>query len=189
MGDNCRMHIQTEFTTIPDKYAKHAPTDLKKDGMSFVSFPFSITGLPGSAAYLHWELVDDDAIPVCGFQWIHWAVANVPVDALMFDFNDPSALSVPEDFSRRQPALIPEAVQGKNSYVSRFVGCKDPSLYQRYVGPCPPDKDHDYMLSVWATSKPIDGIEEGFWLNELRNAMRMNRSLVDFDSVWLTGKA
>ena len=45
------------------------------------------------------------------------------------------------------------------------------------------------MLSVWATSKPIEGLAEGFWLNELRNAMRMNRSLVDFDSVWLTGKA
>lgn len=183
------MRIHTDFTTIPDAYAKHAPAANKVDGMSVVSFPFSLTGLPQTAAYLHWELVDDDAIPVCGFQWIHWAVANVPVEALMFDPSDPSAPMVPEDFSRDQPSMIPEAVQGRNSYVSRFVGVKDPALYQRYIGPNPPDRDHDYMLSVWATTEPIATIEEGFWLNQLRHAMRDSRSIVAFDSVWLTGRA
>ena len=189
MRDNCRMRIQTEFTTIPDRYSKHAPADCLVDGKApVVSFPFSIGELPANARYLHWEFVDDDAIAVGGFQWIHWCVANVPVDAIMYDFNDSAALQIPEDLSRKLPAMIPEAVQGRNSYASPMVGVKNPAVYQRYVGPCPPDKDHDYMLSVWATAEPIADIHEGFWLNQLRNAMRVCRSLVGFDSVWLTGR-
>ena len=26
--------------------------------------------------FLHWEFVDPDSIPVCGFQWNHWSLAS-----------------------------------------------------------------------------------------------------------------
>ena len=55
--------------------------------------------------------MDPDSIPVCSW-WIHWSVANLPIDALMYDFNDSHALAIPLDFSRQLPAMIPETVQG-----------------------------------------------------------------------------
>ena len=173
------MKVSADFTTIPDAYAKHAPEGNLTGGVPVVSFPFYISDIAPQARYVHWEFVDDDAIPVSGFQWIHWSVANLPLDALMYDFNDSHALQIPEDFSRQLPALIPEAVQGRNSAASPMVGVKDPAVSQRYNGPQPPDKQHDYMLAVYATSRPLQGLCEGFWLNELRNGLRKSSDVVD----------
>ncbi len=97
-----------------------------------VSFPFYISDIAPQAQYVHWEFVDDDAIPVSGFQWIHWSVANF-LDALMYDFNDSHALQIPEDFSRQLPALIPEAAGAYScgfTYGRRWRPCS-----QRYNGP------------------------------------------------------
>ena len=100
------MKVSADFTTIPDAYAKHAPEGNLTDGVPVVSFPFYISDIAPQARYVHWEFVDDDAIPVSGFQWIHWSVANLPLDALMYDFNDSHALQIPEDFSRQLPARL-----------------------------------------------------------------------------------
>lgn len=43
-------------------------------------------------------------------------------------------------------------------------------LSKTYIGPCPPDKDHLYTLTVYALDKELD-LKEGFFLNELRHAM------------------
>jgi phosphatidylethanolamine-binding protein (PEBP) family uncharacterized protein len=67
--------------------------------------------------------------------------------------------------------MIPEALQGRNSEASRFVGKTDPAVISRYVGPTPPDKDHDYLLRVWATAEPLEGLDQGFWLNEQFHAL------------------
>ena len=72
------MKVSADFTTIPDAYAKHAPEGNLTDGVPVVSFPFYISDIAPQARYVHWEFVDDDAIPVSGFQWIHWSVANLP---------------------------------------------------------------------------------------------------------------
>ncbi|EFG26012.2 Raf-like protein [Scardovia inopinata] len=182
------MRLSTDFTVIPEDYGKQADDSKKTDGIPVVSFPFYINGINPQAHYLHWEFVDDDSIPVCGFQWIHWSVANLPLDALMYDFNDSQALQIPEDFSRQLPAMIPEAVQGRNSQASRFVGSVNPSVFQRYNGPQPPDRPHDYMLTVYATIDPLLNLREGFWLSELRDGLRASRSVVDSDAMWLTGE-
>ncbi|MEE1295784.1 MAG: YbhB/YbcL family Raf kinase inhibitor-like protein [Bifidobacterium sp.] len=150
------MIVSADFTVVPDEYAKGAPDDARLDGIPVVSFPFYIDKLAPGVKYLHWELSDPDSIPVCGFEWIHWVVANLPVDAIMFDPSDSHALSIPADFSRKLPVMIPEAVQGKNSSASPFTGRPlDPALIARYNGPQPPDKDHEYVLQVWGTSKPL----------------------------------
>ena len=111
-------------------------------------------------------------------------------DALMYDFNDSHALAIPPDFSRQLPAMIPETVQGRNSSASKFLGrSTDPAVIMRYNGPQPPDKDHEYYLQVWATKKPLPGLNQGFWLNELLHALRNSGEVPDTDGIFLTGKA
>ena len=78
------MKISADFTVIPDAFAKAAPPENCIDGTPIVSFPFYIDELDPSVQFLHWEFVDPDSIPVCGFQWNHWSLANLPVDALMY---------------------------------------------------------------------------------------------------------
>ena len=167
------MKISADFTVIPDDFAKAAAPEYFNGGVPVVSFPFYM-----------------DSIPVCGFEWIHWSVANLPIDALMYDFNDSHALAIPPDFSRQLPAMIPETVQGRNSSASKFLGrSADPAVIMRYNGPQPPDKDHEYYLQVWATKKPLPGLNQGFWLNELLHALRNSGEVPDTDGIFLTGKA
>lgn len=182
------MKISADFTVIPDAYAKAAPPENTINGTPIVSFPFYIDGMKPEVCFLHWQFTDPDSIPVCGFEWIHWSVANLPVEALMFDFNDSHALAIPADFSRTIPAMIPECLQGRTSAASRFVGETDPSVTMRYNGPYPPDKDHEYHLHVWGTTKPLTGLNQGFWLNELQRAVGTCDSLVDEGRLAVIGK-
>mgnify|MGYP006000684521 CR=1 FL=1 len=84
------MKIRTHFEIMPDLYAKAAPIQAKAHGVPVVSFPFSVEFAVDQIAkqssdqvqYLHWAFTDPDSIPVCGFEWIHWTVANAPVSAL-----------------------------------------------------------------------------------------------------------
>ena len=186
------MKISADFTVMPDDFAKAAAPAYKVAGVPVISFPFYIDDMNSDAKYLHWEFTDPDSIPVCGFQWIHWTVANLPVDALMYDFNDSHALQIPPDFSRQMPAMIPEAVQGRTSQASHWVGGSDTAVTMRYNGPQPPDQDHEYYLHVYATKKPLPGLNQGFWLNELRHALRnaaANGDPADQAAMFITGKA
>lgn len=136
-------------------------------------------------------IVDPDSIPVCGFQWNHWSLANLPVDALMYDFNDSHALAIPADFSRTVSAMIPETVQGRTSAASPLLKGRssDPAVTMRYNGPYPPDQDHDYYLHVWGTTAPLNGLNQGFWLNEMERALRNSGAIADQGAIFLTGKA
>lgn len=184
------MKISADFTVVPDDFAKAAAPEYRVDGVPAISFPFYIDEVDPDARYLHWAFTDPDSIPVCGFEWIHWTVANLPIDALMFDFNDSHALAIPPDFSRQMPGMIPEAVQGRNSSASHFVGrSSDVSLIMRYNGPQPPDKDHDYCLHVWATKQPLPGLNQGFWLNEMFHRLREAEETPDQGVMYVTGRA
>lgn len=189
MVDTGNMRISADFTVVPDIFAKAAPPENRAEGTPVVSFPFYIDDLDSSVRYLHWQFTDPDSIPVCGFEWIHWSVANLPVDALMYDFNDAHALAIPADFSRMMPAMIPEAVQGRTSAASRFVGATDPAVTMRYNGPQPPDKNHEYYLHVWGTAKPLPGLNQGFWLNELQHAIRDLKGSLDQGGMFVVGEA
>lgn len=185
------MKISADFTVIPDAFAKAAPPENCIDGTPIVSFPFYIDALDPAVQFLHWEFVDPDSIPVCGFQWNHWSLANLPVDALMYDFNDSHALAIPADFSRTVSAMIPETVQGRTSAASPLLQGRssDPAVTMRYNGPYPPDQDHDYYLHVWGTTAPLAGLNQGFWLNEMERALRTSSTIVDQGAIFLTGKA
>lgn len=75
------MKLKTEFkgNNIPYEYAAGADVSDSINGNPIKSFPFEVTELPEGTKYLAWSLIDYDAIPVCGFAWIHWSVANVSV--------------------------------------------------------------------------------------------------------------
>ena len=176
------MQIITDFTTIPNEYGKQAPEENKVNGSTVVSFPFGIRDVDPAMRYLHWAFTDDDSIPVCGFQWIHWGLANLPIDAVMFDPDAPDILSIPADFSRSVISMIPEAVQGRNSQDSRLVGVTNPQVAQRYTGPNPPNEDHEYLLRVWATPVPVADLKQGFRLNRLYDGLRALGASADLSS-------
>lgn len=186
VSDTGDMHILTDFSTIPDKYAKHAPQEFTLDQTPILSFPFTVAKVSEDAHFLHWIFVDPDSIPVCGFQWNHWAVANVPIDSVT---NPTGVISIPEDCSRTLADIAAKAVQGKNSEASPLLGHKDVRITTGYVGPTPPNADHDYHLVVWATAAPLTTLSEGFWLNELQREIRNTHPTPQMAETYLVGRA
>ena len=150
--------VELENGYLPDRFGKYAPESDRIDGHPNRSFPFALSDIPTETQSLAIEFIDYDSIPVCGFCWIHWTACNI----------DPSVTEFPEDASRLQSV---DMIQGRNSEVSPLAGgYKDPQIVNRYLGPCPPDKDHVYTLKVYALDTMLN-LEEGYPLNELRKAM------------------
>lgn len=140
---------------LPDKYGKYANPQAIKNGKPVISFPIKLSDIPADAKTIALTFTDPDSIPVCGFEWIHWTAANIPVGQ-----------EIIEDFS--QTATSP-VVQGKNSSASPLLdGPKD--VATGYNGPYPPDQTHDYVLKVFALDDNLD-LENGFWMNELLHKM------------------
>ncbi|GEK06503.1 YbhB/YbcL family Raf kinase inhibitor-like protein [Schleiferilactobacillus harbinensis] len=147
---------------MPDKYAKYAPQENTRDGFPIVSFPFDIKDAPVDTQYFAWSLLDYDAVPVGGFIWIHWVAANLPADVMQ----------IPENASQ-SGAL--DFIQGRNANAGAMVHNQDPLINQHYVGPQPPDKTHDYTLTLYALDSALP-LKQGFWYNDFRRALR-NRVL------------
>ncbi|KRN27920.1 phospholipid-binding protein [Lactobacillus selangorensis] len=154
------------------KYSKQAPADDYYNGNPAVSFPFTITDAPAPTETFAIAMLDFDAIPVCGFPWIHWVAANIPAT----DFK------VPADNSR---TLKVPMVQGNNSNAGSLVGESDPLTTRHYTGPLPPDKDHQYTITVFAVAKRLP-LQAGFWLNELYH--QLDGETLDEATVTLIGK-
>ncbi len=171
------MKIITNFenNTIPKQYGKHADEENKLGGIPVTSFPFSVEEVPAEAKYLHILLIDYDAIPVIGFPFIHWTVANI----------DANQTSFPENWSRDESTKT----QGINSYASILMKDWAPNqdeVKNIYVGPGAPDKDHDYELIVYATEEKLN-LEEGFLYNDMRKAL--DGKYIAKSKQYLIGKA
>lgn len=199
------MQIITDFNVMPDRYAKAAPDHARALGVPVVSFPFMLQNVPAQARYLHWAFTDPDSTPVCGFEWIHWTVANVEIAALQADHtvarSTAYTLQIPEDFTHildhPAPAQVTLGIasQGRTSQASRFIGGTDPQTTMHYNGPQPPDKDHQYWLRVWATAETLP-LDTGFWCNELTHALHVYDSdstaqhiVLDDAQTLITGRA
>lgn len=141
---------------LPDKYGAKAAPEFQLDDHPIVSFPLVIEDTPLNTQTYALTLVDFDAIPVCGFAWIHWTAANIPVELN----------HLPENASRE----LHNFVQGKNSAAGALVNGPT-EISQGYIGPKPPEGVHNYTLSVYAldTALPLDN---GFWMNELLDVMQ-----------------
>ena len=122
------------------------------------SFQLGWSDLPAGTKSLAIVFDDPDAIPVCGFSWIHWAVANI----------DPTLGALPENASEKMDllegvtswvsGLLPESIKLSKEDATGFGGC------------APPDKAHRYTIDVYALDKMLN-LSRGFYLNEMLNAM------------------
>ena len=146
------MRIQMELDRgyLPDAYGKYAAPEDCYDWSCRRSFPFTVEDVPYGTRALAVFFIDWDSVPVCGFPWIHWTVANLPVG------------DVPENLTTSDVPFVP----GTNSMYSIFKHSK-PEITQSYIGPMPPDQTHDYTLTVYAVDTTLD-LTPGYFFNELR---------------------
>ncbi len=121
--------------------------------MPGLSPPLEIADAPEGTVTFALVMDDYDAIPVCGFNWIHWTACDI------------RSTSIPEGASHNDPGFT----EGCNSWCSAL----DELTVEEatgYGGPAPPDRPHRYTLTVYALDTEL-GLERGFRLNELRFAM------------------
>ena len=126
---------------ILDKFGKRG-TQIKF-GMPTLSLPLKIEDAPKNTKSFAIIFDDPDSVPVCGYEWIHWLVANL------------TKTELEEDASQTNF----EFVQGKNSWNENCYG-----------GPCPPDRPHSYRFRVYALSEKLD-LRGDFSLIQLEKAM------------------
>ena len=122
------------------------------------SFQISWSDLPKETVSLAIFFDDLDAIPVCGFSWIHWVVANI----------DPAWGELPENAS-----LAMNLLEGVNSWAAPIIPADwklSPEQAAHFGGCAPPDKAHRYTLKMYALDKKLD-LKRGFLANALYHAM------------------
>lgn len=136
---------------IADKYGAKG-TEFGAGGMPALSFPLKISGAPAGTASYAIVFDDPDSAPLCGFRWVHWLVAGLKKQYLE------------EDASRLDAGLI----QGANSWMDRGADRKGASAYG---GPAPPDRPHEYVLTVMALDfEPA--LKNGFTLEDLNRVSK-----------------
>lgn len=122
------------------------------------SFHIGWSNLPKNTKTLALVFIDHDAIPVCGFTWIHWAVANI----------NPNLNELPENASAEQKLL-----EGVTSWASPFAPAEWRLTHEEatgFGGCAPPDKTHNYTVELYALDTEVN-LKRGFYLNELITAM------------------
>ena len=123
-----------------------------KNGMPSRSLPLSISGEPEGTRSFAVIMEDLDAIPVCGFSWIHWTISDLRKNII--DDNE---------------SLNGKFTQGVNSYhsVASDISREEAT---GYGGPAPPDREHEYTIRVFALDTVLE-LENGFFMNELYREM------------------
>ncbi|MGL4337725.1 MAG: YbhB/YbcL family Raf kinase inhibitor-like protein [Turicibacter sp.] len=127
-----------------------------KDDMPTLSLPLDIHHPPKGTQSFALVLIDHDSIPVCGFSWIHWTLANL------------STINLVENAS----VLGGDFIQGVNSWASPLLTphlTREEASY--YGGMAPPDKAHLYTIECYALDCFLD-LDNGFYLNELYHEMK-----------------
>ena len=125
-----------------DCYGKFG-TQFKNDMPTF-SIPFTIQDAPKETRSFAVVLDDTDAIPVAGFVWVHWLIANL------------KQTDIPENISIANSV---DFVQGQNSWGESLYG-----------GMAPPNCTHVYDLKVYALDSELP-LQDGFTYDELMSAM------------------
>lgn len=125
-----------------------------RDGMPSLSIPFEIVGAPEGTRSFAVVFDDYDAVPVCGFDWIHWLVCDL------------KRASVAEGESGKSG----DFTEGCNSWHS-IADELTAAQATGYGGPAPPDREHRYTLRVYALDCEL-GLPRGFMMNDLYFAMQ-----------------
>lgn len=127
-------------------------TDFVEGDMPSLSFPLRIEDAPAGTRCFALIFDDPDSVPVCGFAWVHW---------LAFGFTSPE---IPENASQ----TLKDVVQGYNDWYRHGIGTKERASF--YGGPYPPDRKHQYVMTVFALDS-VPGLSTGYSKDDLRNAM------------------
>ncbi|MCE3267767.1 MAG: YbhB YbcL family protein [Burkholderiales bacterium] len=143
---------------LDDQFGKYGTQVIKDTQVINRSFEVSWSEIPANTKSLALIFVDHDAIPVCGFSWVHWTVANI----------DPKLQHLPENASVELD--LTEGITSFNAPLAPEVWKLDTEQATGYGGCAPPDKDHGYTLELYALDSILD-IKRGFYTNELLNAM------------------
>jgi Raf kinase inhibitor-like YbhB/YbcL family protein len=133
---------------IEKKYGKYG-TEFNVNGIPSCSLPICIEDAPEGTQTFALILEDKDAIPICGFSWIHWTAANIKRTEL----------------SDNESRVATDFVQGVNSFYKKSQG-HDRAAYSFYGGMAPPDAPHTYELHVYALDQEL-ALTTGFYMNEL----------------------
>ncbi|PAF47424.1 phospholipid-binding protein [Helicobacter sp. 12S02232-10] len=149
---------------LDPKYGGNASKGfLDNEGLPDFSPKISWESVAGADSYAL-ELIDYDACSVCGKIFVHWVVANITSNVLE------------ENASREDKNIL----QGVNSMTQGFYRGDGDETQKRasnvacskYIGPMPPDKDHHYLVNVYALAcKKLD-LQTPFFINHLHDAMR-----------------
>lgn len=139
---------------IEDKYGKRGSDFI--EGMPSYSLPIKIQNAPKETQCYALVLEDKDSIPVAGFAWIHWTIANLTKTEL----------------SENEAFLNKGLIQGANSWASSLLGKTfNRTTASTYGGMSPPDRPHTYELTVYALDSFLP-LQKGFYMNELYWAMQ-----------------
>lgn len=125
------------------------------EGIPQLSFPIRWEGVPADAKSLALVFIDYDNVIGEGIIWVHWLAANLPA----------ASTGLPEDAARTDGKLL----QGKNTWAIQ-LGTENP-LCNRYGGPAPEDRPHEYELQLYALSEMLD-LKSGFYYNEFLRESR-----------------
>ena len=153
-----KINVTTENGYLPAKYSKFAEEKYRYKGSPCLSFPIEFSDVSDKVKSIAITFLDHDAIPVCGFTWIHWLVCNIPA----------TIKSLPENISINNSLNI---VQGQNSFASPFVGETDSNITNRYTGPTPPNADHEFTLKVYGLDTDLD-LAQGYFMNDFYKAIK-----------------
>jgi Raf kinase inhibitor-like YbhB/YbcL family protein len=144
---------------LDNRFGHHGSQFVSGTKVCTRSFHIGWADLPQNTKSLAMIFIDHDAIPVCGFSWIHWTLANI----------DPSCGELPENAS-----IDLDLLQGITSFAAP-IAPEDWRLSREdaigYGGCAPPDKDHCYTSEIFALDTLLD-LEPGFYANELINKMK-----------------
>ena len=106
-------------------------------------------------------------------EFVHWLIADIP--AGITDIENGSCSDSISAGGKSAPAGPDGSVQGLNDYTGWFAGDADMGgTYLGYDGPCPPWNDslvHHYHFTVYAIDKTSLGLDKGFDLTALRQAL------------------
>lgn len=156
-----------------DKYSKYAPKEFMYKQQPIISPPFVIENLNKEVNFVSWYLIDHDSNPLINFSWMHWLVANLDVSELDGNLN----------INENMDCSI--VINGTNSFKSPLANIEDTLITQRYVGPTPPDRDHEYTLVVIGTKYKLD-LEEGFDFGTFSKQLRKSEIIDNQETYFMS---
>lgn len=126
---------------IADEYGKRG-TQIKNK-VPTRSIPITISSAPAGTVCYAITMTDPDSKPVCGYEWLHWLATNIETKEIS---------------ANASIDLKDSIIQGKNSFGT--IG---------YGGPTPPDKAHEYVITVYALNEKLQ-LKSGYSLDDFKVA-------------------